>query len=84
MITSQGFDCLYILTDSKGNPVKHGAALTDQRGEKAVLLSGEAPHHCNSTGRVYLKAGKTAIERYPSVYGLEWVPTTSFRPSSAN
>ena len=78
MITSQGFDGLYVLIDSEGNPVKHGAALTDQRGEKAILLSGKAPHNCNSEGRVYVKSNEWTLDRYPSVYGLEWVPTTSF------
>lgn len=55
----------------EGKTAYYLQTLTDFRGEVHTLTGGDAPHHANSTGKVYTNRG----EFYPSVIGCKWVPT---------
>lgn len=54
-------------------PVQIGDALTDFRGDSAVVASIEAPRKPSSTGRIYTTDG---MGYFPSVFGCTWIGRT--------
>lgn len=75
MIESQG----YILVHAKtGEQAQDGNPVLSFRNERYFIRGGVAPHHLNSSGRVYVTKKMTddpawAEEYFPSVFGLRWI-----------
>ncbi len=61
------------LVTESGEAAVVGGEYADFRGEINILSGGKPPHKPSSTGKVYIKAGETSQEFYPSVIGLRWI-----------
>jgi hypothetical protein len=62
------------LVRADGAPATIGDIYLTFRSESYQLTGGRPPQHPGSTGRVWVKAAKDAmeIEFFPSVIGLKW------------
>ncbi len=61
------------LVDRNGDAVVKGKKYADFRGEHAVVTGWQEPKHAGSTGRVYVRRGKSDAEYYPSVFDMKWI-----------
>jgi hypothetical protein len=53
-----------------GEQVRKGDQLPDFRGDVSMIVSGVAPHKCNSEGFVHTECGSRL---YAGVFDLRWV-----------
>lgn len=69
-----------LVHDETLKPVGIGDRVVDFRGEEAIIVDMQEPHHSGSTGRVYVREIGPSGEPdgpsqgyYPSVYNLKWI-----------
>lgn len=67
----QGEQC--VLVNLQGKELRAGDTVKNFRGEKAIVVSGEAPRSSNSTGYVSVKYESGSTGRYyATVFDLKW------------
>jgi hypothetical protein len=62
-----------VLVNEAGEPACRNVVVLSFRGEPYVLAGGRAPQSLASTGKVWVRKGKSEHEFYPSVFSLKWV-----------
>lgn len=70
------------LVKKDGSDIDESRVVQDFRGDAAVIVDCDPPHHQGSTGRVHVRhidaetgelVSKTLWSYYPSVYNLKWI-----------